>query len=93
MPEQTVDKQQVGIWTFKNDWAEFKKIVKDSGSTNTHIFREMLKAYKREQKLLKAVNFGVTVEAIERLQTEQERPHGGESTASVVRTGKNGKGA
>ena len=58
MKLQTADKRQSSIWTFKSDWKRFVSIVKKTGSTNTHIFREMLAAYEREQKAIKEARGG-----------------------------------
>ena len=55
MKLQTKDKKQSSIWTFKSDWKKFVNIVKKTGSTNTHIFHEMLVSYQREQQRIVGV--------------------------------------
>ena len=93
MKLQTSDKRQSSIWTFKSDWKRFTGIVKKTGSTNTHIFHEMLAAYEREQKALKSRDYVAHGSSVSPFQTAQKRSHGVVIAPEGVGTPKTGKGA
>ena len=75
------------------DAAWFRRETKKRPGKQADLFRDMRRAYEREQKALKSRDYVAHGSPASPFQTAQERSHGVEIASEGVRTPKTGKGA